>query len=390
MRILYISNLYPTPLHPKVVGGAEIAARALAEWMVKAGCEVEAIRALPPGEAPTEETVNGVRVFAAPIQNIYWPFAGASPNPLQRLGWHLKDDVGRAPQIVSDRLRKFRPDILHSHTLAGLTTDVWRLAKAQGVRVIHTMHDYYLLCPRSTLYKGGQACEKRCASCKMLTNVRRSRTSAIDAIVGVSGANLDLHRRNGLFGDVARSAVIGPSVVATANPLPPRDRSADPRMAFGYIGRMTEEKGVFDLARAFAALPEDRAVLRMAGNADPQLREQLQALAGGRIDFMGFVDPIRYFSAIDVTVVPSRWHDPAPLAVTDSLLHGRPVLGSRRGGIPEYLGTPPYGWIYDPEQPGALEHTMQKIIDEGIPSLTEPHLADNPSKYLALYHEATS
>ncbi len=388
MRILYISSLYPTPLHPKVVGGAERAARALAERMVEAGHEVEVVRGIPPDAAPTAETVNGVRVYGAPIRNIYWPFGGERPNPLRRLAWHFKDDVGSAPALVAERLRAFRPDIVHSHTLAGLTTEVWKLAKAQGARVIHTMHDYYLLCPRSTLYRRGQPCETIDASSRALTAVRRARTKNVDAIVGVSGANLDLHRRNGLFANVARSAVIGPSVIATAHPLARRDRTADARLAFGYIGRMTEEKGVYDLARALSALPQDRVVLRMAGNADPSLRDELQALAGRPIDFLGFVDPVEFFSSIDVTVVPSRWHDPAPLAVTDSLLYGRPVLGARRGGIPEYMGTPAYGWTYDPADADALARTMQLILDEGIPEFGQPVLADNPAKYLALYNEA--
>ncbi|MFN3624978.1 MAG: glycosyltransferase family 4 protein [Hyphomicrobium sp.] len=387
MRILYISSLYPTPLHPKIVGGAERAARALAERMVEAGFEVEVIRGIAPDDEPTVETVNGVKVYGAPIHNIYWPFDGEKPNPLQRLAWHLKDDIGSAPDLVRERLGAFRPHIVHSHTLAGLTTEVWKLAKAHGARVVHTMHDYYLLCPRSTLYAHGRPRESISPLSRFLTRVRRARTRNVDAIVGVSGANLDLHRRHGLFTNVARSAVIGPSVIATPNPLPPRDRGSDKRLAFGYIGRMTEEKGVFDLARALSSLPQDRVVLRMAGNADASLRDELQSLAGMPIDFLGFVDPVKFFSDIDVTVVPSRWHEPAALAVTDSLLYGRPVLGARRGGIPEYMGTPPYGWTYDPADADALARTMQQILREGIPELSLPVLADNPAKYLALYNE---
>ena len=38
----------------------------------------------------------------------------------------------------------------------------------------------------------------------------------------------------------------------------------------------------------------------------------------------------------DVCVLPSIWDDPAPLAVIESLVSGKPLITTRSGGIPEY------------------------------------------------------
>ena len=42
------------------------------------------------------------------------------------------------------------------------------------------------------------------------------------------------------------------------------------------------------------------------------------------------------YAMADVCVLPSIWNDPAPLAVIESLVSGKPLITTRSGGIPEY------------------------------------------------------
>ena len=42
------------------------------------------------------------------------------------------------------------------------------------------------------------------------------------------------------------------------------------------------------------------------------------------------------YEMADVCVLPSIWDDPAPLAVIESLVSGKPLITTRSGGIPEY------------------------------------------------------
>ena len=58
-----------------------------------------------------------------------------------------------------------------------------------------------------------------------------------------------------------------------------------------------------------------------------------------RIIFTGFVnyeDMPAIYAMADVCVLPSIWNDPAPLAVIESLVSGKPLITTRSGGIPEY------------------------------------------------------
>ncbi|WP_236028227.1 glycosyltransferase family 4 protein [Bifidobacterium pongonis] len=123
-------------------------------------------------------------------------------------------------------------------------------------------------------------------------------------------------------------------------------------VVFLFSGRLTPEKGAEELLRAFGEVAErfPNAKLVIAGafffnsNIVSPFEQKLRDLASNpgvkdRIIFTGFVDyndmPAIYAMA-DVCVLPSIWDDPAPLAVIESLVSGKPLITTRSGGIPEY------------------------------------------------------
>lgn len=387
MRILIVNSLYPTSLHPKVVGGAERSVRNLAEALVGAAHQVLVVRAAAPGAAPTEEVFNGVRVHALPINNVYWPFSGEQHSSLSRLLWHVLDDWAPPPSRIADLIEKFQPDVLHTNNLTALGTGVWVVAKRHGIRIVHTLRDYSLLCPRTKLFKDGRMCEALCSDCALLTFRRRSRTSLVDAVVGNSIATLNLHLKHGLFGSAITRTAIGSLPDAGAVPLAPRERRDDPRLVFGYIGRVSDDKGVDLLAAAFGRLPGDRVRLKIAGESAPDIQSRLQKTAGvNTIEFLGFVTPRSFYEEIDVVVAPSLWPEPLPRSVIDAISYGRPVIASDRGGNVEAMGEPPFGSVFDPSRVENLIKAMESFSP--IPPLPQPPKKKSPlDMYLKVYSE---
>ena len=123
-------------------------------------------------------------------------------------------------------------------------------------------------------------------------------------------------------------------------------------VVFLFSGRLTPEKGAEELLRAFSEVAEEisNAKLVVAGafffnsNIVSPFEQKLRDLASNpgvkdRIIFTGFVDyddmPAIYAMS-DVCVLSSIWDDPAPLAVIESLVSGKPLITTRSGGIPEY------------------------------------------------------
>jgi glycosyltransferase involved in cell wall biosynthesis len=111
-----------------------------------------------------------------------------------------------------------------------------------------------------------------------------------------------------------------------------------------FIGGTANDKGAGVLLDAWHSLglrPGDGELL-ILGRPDAELRRQLESLsgasAGATVRVVGHQpDVVPWLRLSDVVAVPSNTHDPCPLAVLEGLACGRPVVGSRIGGIPEML-----------------------------------------------------
>ena len=152
---------------------------------------------------------------------------------------------------------------------------------------------------------------------------------------------------------------------------------SDEDIVFLFSGRLSPEKGAEELLEAFGQVAEQvpNAKLVVAGafffnsNIKSPFEQKLHDLASqpqveSKIVFTGFVDyndmPALYEMA-DVCVLPSIWDDPAPLAVIESLVSGKPLITTRSGGIPEYANN---GCAIILERDSKLvEHLAQAMVE---------------------------
>ena len=79
---------------------------------------------------------------------------------------------------------------------------------------------------------------------------------------------------------------------------------------------------------------------------------------GLHVEFPGKVSPAAFYESVDVTVVPSLWHEPLARVIFESFAHGVPVIASSRGGSPELVVPGRTGWLFDPDEPAALEQAI--------------------------------
>lgn len=360
MKVLVTSSLYPTPGAPKVVGGAEIFVRRLVESLVAGGDKIEVVRAASVPDQKAERH-NDVDVYSAPSRNIYLPFTEQRSAPARGV-WHAIEDWQRTVDVVGARLDAFKPDLLHSNNLSGLTTAVWKAASDRGVPVIHTLHDYYLTCPRCSRFSGGRACKHTCFSCKLLTVNRRNATRLLSAVVGVSQRILDIHTELGLFANIQTRKVIRHA--SALEPVTPSAPSASNVLRLGFIGRLTEEKGIYNLVKAVGLLPPSSVRLVIAGNVTEEMKQELRDLApSATLEFLGFVSPEKFYEQIDVVVIPPIWEEPGPIVVADARAAGKPFLGTKFGGIPEAVERGAIGWLTEPD-PKSLAASISQLLSK--------------------------
>lgn len=64
-------------------------------------------------------------------------------------------------------LEKFQPDVIHVHTLMGLHKSFLEAAREKKIRVVFTVHDFFPVCPKVTMYRHGEICNsiETCEKC---------------------------------------------------------------------------------------------------------------------------------------------------------------------------------------------------------------------------------
>lgn len=351
MKICIINTFFP----PQQVGGAEVSVSLLAKALVEAGHSV-AVISLHPEKDEKLADWNGVRAWYLPLDNIYWPGHAARPSAWRRLLWHLGDIWNlRAARRIARILDTEKPDVVHTNNLTGFSVAAWHEAKKRGIRLVHTLRDYSLLCPRATLYHKGRDCASRCAPCAILSFPKVAASRGVDAAVGVSRFTLEAHTRRGCFPDASRAVIFNPSDVPFA---PPKVRAGG-TLRFGYLGRITQEKGVALLLEATQRLECDWR-LSIAGTGNTAyiagLREKY---ASDAIAWLGRVHAAQFFDEIDVLVVPSLWAEPFGRVIAEAAARGVPVIASDAGGLEEVMALGLSGRIVKAGDVDALARAMQ-------------------------------
>ena len=330
-RILLVSSLYP----PKVIGGAEIVVRNLAEGLQAQGHEVCVATLAPHGHAANRVT-GGIAVKELELRYRYWPFSGAKAGLPGRFFWHVADNFDPTfYHRLRALIREFAPTIVNTHNINGFTPAVWLGTRhASNAPIVHTLHDYALLCSRTTMFARGRTCEPCCTSCQVLTWGKRCQTRLVNGVVGVSRAVLEPHLEGRLFARSCAREVIYNG--RSPNRPPPRVPGTNGALRLGFMGRLSVEKGIALLYEELARVGGE-IVLQVAGRGDDQLVDRLAVEHGVRTNRVGFIAPEAFYEQVDVLIVPSLWREPLATVVLEALGYGVPVIVSNRGGLPELV-----------------------------------------------------
>jgi glycosyltransferase involved in cell wall biosynthesis len=141
-------------------------------------------------------------------------------------------------------------------------------------------------------------------------------------------------------------------LVPTAVGLPDAVGDPDDPPHVLYVGRLSEEKGVPELLEATAGLP--RVIV-----GDGPLRD-------GVPEAVGFVAPHElgpYYERAAVVACPSR-REGYGVVAREAMAHGRPVVATAVGGLPDAVEDGATGLLVPPRDPGALRKAIEQLLDD--------------------------
>jgi glycosyltransferase involved in cell wall biosynthesis len=132
-------------------------------------------------------------------------------------------------------------------------------------------------------------------------------------------------------------------------------------LRFGYMGTLSEPKGLRWLIEQFQQLPIE-ATLQIAGRGQLDDEARFKALAHSpRVSFVGYQAPEDFYKQIDVAIVPSIWNEPFGMVAVEACAWSRPVIASRMGGLPEIIQDQFNGLLCSPDDPDSLGVAMLKL-----------------------------
>lgn len=365
MRILHITERFGTA----VVGGAQQSVALLAHSQSMAGHDVGVICVADTtrfGAVDRASTEQKLRLWQLPLSRTSALLRRPTLSKGLSLACYVYDGLlQRCDPSVTAVVRDFKPQIINTHILTGVSDSIWSVADSLGIPVVHTLRDFYLLCARSSMFKTKTMtrCARRCSECRVITLRRRRLSGTVSGYVGISNRIVEIHRIEGVLEGARPTVVIPNAVTLPKDPTSSRTGNhVDRDFVIGYMGRIVPAKGVEQLIKAFARARMPRATLRIAGEGDQAYIALLRDVAKRhRIEFAGKTTPQAFLSGCNALAVPSLWEEPFGRVVAEALLMQVPLICSNRGSFPELLGRFPGGMLTDPEDEDRFASDLHQL-----------------------------
>lgn len=138
----------------------------------------------------------------------------------------------------------------------------------------------------------------------------------------------------------------------------------------GYVGRLSEEKGIIPLVEAIPAILRARDDIRFLIVGDGRLRDRAAQYLSkqgidGKVEFAGWMpheDLPEVFNKLRLVVFPS-YTEGLPMALVEAMACGTPVMATLVGAIPDLIRDRETGFILDGNSPEYIAREVVKALD---------------------------
>lgn len=300
-----------------------------------------------------------------------------------------------SPQVkkaIKKQIKDVKPDLVYIiHFVNKLSPSVIHGAKQMGVPVVLRLSDYFLLCPRFDFLSNKKVCEE-CLNKGYMTCVKKKcvKGSLFASIIRV--VSMKIHNMINIYKDV--DAFITPSQFLRNKLIDngfdgekikciPTFTSSKTDVGesnigeYGlYFGRISEEKGVETVIKAYEKLPKNKLVIMGDDTTEEaiRLKEYVSKNNLKNIKFTGFKGGEELEEIIKgsrFTLIPSIWYDNLPNTALESFQYSKPVIASNIGSLPELVTDGENGYLFEPNNIDDLIYKIKlfnddkKVIEKG-------------------------
>jgi glycosyltransferase involved in cell wall biosynthesis len=293
----------------------------------------------------------------------------------RKLAYHLW--YPRSYKSIKQAVKDFQPDVVHFHTMSQLSPSaIYAVGKVPGILTVHGPEEYvasileWSFSPK--LFRRNEVNLKNLNLVGMLhyvyyrfiqrpiyKNVFRKKIKLLIAPSQYMAAVLEKESLGVPIQQIYNGIELPkPSPINNSNQLL-------------YVGRLERVKGVHILLKAMQSVLFKNPQTKLNIIGDGSARAELEAYANTNglkdsVKFLGWhsdQEIIRDYIDASIVVIPSIWPENLPTVCIEALAVGRPVIGTRTGGIPELIKENVTGLIVKPHDQSELATSIIALMN---------------------------
>lgn len=285
-----------------------------------------------------------------------------------------------------------KPDVAHVHNIYHyLTPSIFPILKKHKIPIVFKLSDYHAICPNYKLFAHGEIDEscrhKKYYKLFFNCSINNSRSESFVAMLeGYVNRLFRLYDYVNLF--LAPSifmqkicgeyGISGNKIVVLRNvlTLSAYQHTFEKKKYILYMGRIAEEKGLFTLLEAVHLLVQQgkmqdyKCIIAGHGPEEENLKQFVHDNhLGEHIHFVGFCkkwtqqwEDLQRNAAI--SVLPSIWYDNSPIAISEAMAFGTPVIVSNIGGTKEMITEGKSGLTFEARNVPDLADKIELLITD--------------------------
>jgi len=314
--------------------------------------------------------------------------------------WNFKMAIA-----IKKAIADFSPDVIHAHNTFPLISPSIFYAIGKKVARVLTLHNYRLFCPAAIPLRNGKVCIECIENKTVWPSIRygcyrNSRLATLPLAVSVA-----LHRMLGTWtkhvdafitlSDFQRTLMASAGLPDERIYVKPNFYPGKPSVVpWGkrgeyvvFVGRLSVEKGVNSLLRAWRLWGIEAPALKLVGAGE--LRTELEKMVSGLpVQFIGQVgssEAQAHIANARLLVLPSECFEGFPMVIREAFAFGTPVAVSNIGPLPSIVQHGKNGVVFEPENPQSLLNTVRTAWE--TPSLLEELGAGARAEFESQYNE---
>lgn len=268
-------------------------------------------------------------------------------------------------------------DVVHVHNFFPLISpSVYYAAKAQGVPVVQTLHNYRLLCPNGLFFRDNKLCNDCTGKVIPYPGILRGcyrnsqvASAGVATMLGIHRAMKTWTEKVDLYvclTEFARRKFIEAGIPESKIVVKPNFVNFDSGVGSGnggyalFVGRLSTEKGLDTLLAAWEHLSID-IPLKIVG--DGPLANYVAQVAKRlpQVEWLGRKSLTEVYALMGEAmflVFPSKWYETFGRVAIEAFAKGTPVIASDIGAISEIVVNGKTGLHF---QPGVAEDLVDKV-----------------------------